>query len=69
MSLFGTVWCLILDLNVVQVQALVAQARREGLLNLRAVGAVVEITFPRQSNRTLPSIFSRVPPNYAFDVR
>jgi excisionase family DNA binding protein len=28
-------------------QALAAQAHREGLLNLRAVGAVVEVTFPR----------------------
>ncbi len=45
-SLFGTVWCRILDLNAVQAQALAAQAHREGLLNLRAVSAVVEITFP-----------------------
>ena len=46
-ALFGTAWCQILDLNAVQAQALAAQAHREGLLDLRAVGAVVEVTFPR----------------------
>jgi hypothetical protein len=46
-SLFGRTWCQILDLNAAQAQALAAQAHREGLLNLRAVGAVVEVTFPR----------------------
>lgn len=46
-SLFGTPWCQILDLNAAQARTLAAQAHREGLLDLRAVGAVVEITFPR----------------------
>ena len=46
-SLFGTAWCQILDLNAAQAHALAAQAHREGLLDLRAVGAVVEVTFPR----------------------
>lgn len=46
-SLFGTAWCQILDLNTVQARTLAAQAHREGLLDLRAVGAVVDVTFPR----------------------
>lgn len=46
-SLFGTVWCQILDVNAVQAHTLAAQAHREGLLDLRAVGTVVEVTFPR----------------------
>ena len=46
-ALFGTAWCQILDLNAVQAQALAAQAHREGLLDLRAVGTVVEVSFPR----------------------
>jgi hypothetical protein len=46
-SLFGTAWCQILDLNAVQARTLAAQAHREGLLDLRAVGTVVDVTFPR----------------------
>lgn len=46
-ALFGAHWCQILDLNAMQVQALAAQAHREGLLDLRVVGAVVEVSFPR----------------------
>lgn len=45
--LFETAWCAILDLNSVQAHALAAQAHREGLIDLRTVGSVVEITFPR----------------------
>jgi len=45
--LFETAWCKVLDLNSVQARALAAQAHREGLLDLRTVGDIVEITFPR----------------------
>ena len=46
-ALFGTPWCEVLDLNAAQAQALAAQAHREGLMDLRVVGAVVEVSFPR----------------------
>ena len=46
-ALFGTAWCQMLDLNAAQARTLATQAHREGLLDLRAVGAVVEVTFPR----------------------
>lgn len=45
--LFAAIWCQILDLNAAQAQALAAQAHREGLLDLRAMGTVVEVAFPR----------------------
>lgn len=46
-ELFKTPWCQVLDLNAIQAQALAAQSHREGLLDMRAVGSVVEISFPR----------------------
>ncbi|MEI6422328.1 MAG: hypothetical protein WCP55_08920 [Lentisphaerota bacterium] len=46
-ELFRTPWCQVLDLNAIQAQSLAAQCHREGLLDMRAVGSVVEISFPR----------------------
>ena len=46
-ALLATRWCEVLDLNALQAQSLAAQAHREGLLDLRVVGSVVEISFPR----------------------
>lgn len=46
-ALFGTQWCQILDINAVQARGLASQAHREGLLDLRAIGDVVEVSFPR----------------------
>lgn len=46
-SLFETTWCKVLDVNSVQAHSLTAQAYREGLLDLRTIGAIVEISFPR----------------------
>ncbi len=45
-ALFATDWCRILDLNAEQAYRLAQQAHREGLLDLRAAGTVVEIRFP-----------------------
>lgn len=46
-AIFSSVWCRLLDLNAAQSRSLAMQAHREGLIDLRAVGAVVEVTFPR----------------------
>lgn len=46
-QIFTTPWCRLLDLNMGQARALAAQAHREGLINLRAIGSIVEIGFPR----------------------
>jgi hypothetical protein len=42
---FSNPWCQLLDLNVDRAQALGQEAYRAGLLNLRAVGEVVELSF------------------------
>ncbi len=46
-QLFTSVWCRLLDLNSTEARSLAEQAHRQELLTLRAVGSVVEITFPR----------------------
>ena len=46
-ELFRSPWCQLLDLSVEQARSLAAQAHREGFLDMRAIGSVVEITFPR----------------------
>jgi hypothetical protein len=46
-AMFGSIWCRLLDLTGEQARSLAAQAHREGLINLRVIGAVVEISFPR----------------------
>lgn len=46
-ELFSTPWCQILDLNAVQARGLASQAYREGLLDMKAIGDVVEVSFPK----------------------
>ncbi|MBI4233817.1 MAG: hypothetical protein HY686_05190 [Chloroflexi bacterium] len=46
---FSSPWCQLLDLTAVQARSLAVQAHREELINLRAIGSVVEIDFPRFS--------------------
>jgi len=46
-AVFGSIWCRLLDLTAEQAHLMAIQAHREGLLNLRSIGSVVEITFPR----------------------
>ena len=45
-AVFSNPWCRLLDLNSDRVKALGFDAHRAGLLNLRAVGEVVELSFP-----------------------
>lgn len=45
-SVFGNPWCHLLDLSPDRAQLMGFEAHRAGLLNLRAVGDVVELTFP-----------------------
>jgi hypothetical protein len=45
-SLFSNPWCRLLDLNPDRAEAMGLEAHRAGLLNLRAVGEVVELSFP-----------------------
>jgi hypothetical protein len=43
---FANPWCRLLDLNSDRAKAIGFDAHRAGLLNLRAVGEVVELSFP-----------------------
>jgi hypothetical protein len=46
-QIFSSVWCRLLDLNPSEARSLAEQAHRQELMTLRAVGSVVEISFPR----------------------
>jgi hypothetical protein len=43
---FSNPWCRLLDLNLDRSKAMGFEAHRAGLLNLRAVGEIVELSFP-----------------------
>ncbi len=45
-AVFSNPWCRLLDLNPDRAKALGLEAHRAGVLNLRAVGEVVELSFP-----------------------
>jgi hypothetical protein len=45
-AVFSNPWCRLLDLNPDRARAISQEAHRAGLLNLRAVGEVVELSFP-----------------------
>jgi len=45
-AVFSNPWCRLLDLNADQAKTRGFEAHRAGLLNLRAVGEVVELNFP-----------------------
>jgi len=45
-AVFSNPWCRLLDLNPDRAKAIGLEAHRAGLLNLRAVGEVVELSFP-----------------------
>ena len=45
-SIFQSPWCHLLDLNADRARSMGQEAHRAGLLNLRAVGEVVELSFP-----------------------
>ena len=45
-AVFSNPWCRLLDLNSDRAKAMGFEAHRAGLLNLRAVGDVVELSFP-----------------------
>jgi hypothetical protein len=49
-SVFGNPWCRLLDLSADRARAMALEAHRAGLLNFRAVGEVVEISFPMFTN-------------------
>jgi hypothetical protein len=45
-EVFSNPWCRLLDLNPDRARALGLETHRAGLINLRAIGEVVELTFP-----------------------
>ena len=45
-AVFSNPWCCLLDLNCDRAKAMGFEAHRAGLLNLRAVGEIVELSFP-----------------------
>lgn len=45
-AVFSNPWCHLIDLNPQRARSMGIEAHRAGLLNLRAVGDVVELTFP-----------------------
>lgn len=46
-ALFSSAWCRLLDLNPERARSAGLDAHRAGFLNMRAVGEIVEVTFPR----------------------
>ena len=45
-AVFSNPWCQLLDLGADRARSLAQEAHRAGLLNLRAIGDVVELSFP-----------------------
>ena len=45
-AVFSNPWCRLLDLTPDRARAMGQEAHRAGLLNLRAVGEIVELSFP-----------------------
>lgn len=45
-AVFSNPWCRLLDLNADRARAIAQEAHRAGLLKLRAVGEIVELSFP-----------------------
>ena len=45
-AVFSNPWCRLLDLNLERAKTMGFDAHRAGLLNLRAIGEVVELSFP-----------------------
>jgi hypothetical protein len=45
-AVFSNPWCLLLDMSSDRARTMGSEANRAGLLNLRAVGEVVELSFP-----------------------
>ena len=54
-AVFSNPWCALLDLNADRARGLCQEAHRAGLLNLRAVGEVVELSFPLLAKFQRPS--------------
>lgn len=65
-------WCRLLDLNPDRAKAMGFDAHRAGLLNLRALGEVVELSFPRLAEfqgQPMMSAIDRLLSNYSRRVR
>ncbi len=45
-AVFSNPWCQLIDLNSQRARSMGVEAHRAGLLNLRAVGDIIELTFP-----------------------
>src|SRR5208337_397729 len=45
-EVFSNPWCRVLDLNPDRAKAMGIEAHRTGLLNLRTVGEVIDLSFP-----------------------
>ena len=54
-AIFSNPWCMLLDLSADRARTMAQEAHRAGLLNLRAVGEVVEIGFPLFAEFLTPS--------------
>jgi hypothetical protein len=53
-AVFANPWCRLLDLNPDRAKSMAFEAHRAGLINLRAVGEVVELTFPMFAEFKIP---------------
>ncbi|WP_265594647.1 hypothetical protein [Haloferula sp. BvORR071] len=53
-AVFSSPWCRLLDLDPDGAKSLGFEAHRAGLINLRAVGEVVELTFPMFAEFQIP---------------
>jgi len=53
-AVFSNPWCRLLDLNPDRAKSMAFEAHRAGLINLRAVGEVVELSFPMFAEFQVP---------------
>lgn len=53
--IFSSPWCRLLDLDTDGARSLALAAHRAGLANLRAVGDVIELSFPSLADLNLPT--------------
>lgn len=53
-AVFSNPWCRLLDLNPDRAKSMAFEAHRAGLINLRAVGEVVELSFPMFAEFQIP---------------
>ncbi len=53
-AVFANPWCRLLDLNPERAKSMALEAHRAGLINLRVLGEVVDLSFPKFAEFNIP---------------